>query len=214
MKIINQTTWKRRSHFDFFNTYDYPQFNIQADVDATALLSLCKSRQLSFFQATVYLMTKAANEVPELRTRIRANNEVVEHDLVHPGFTIMNEDELFQFCTTTFHRDSRRFFEEAGRQIELTRQKKCLVEDEPERDDLLFMTCIPWVSFTSIQHPINLHRHQSIPNMAWGKLKSTAGRSILPVSLKAHHGLCDGLHAGRFFEQLQQAMDAPETVIL
>ena len=213
MKIIDQTTWNRRSHFEFFNTFDIPQFSIVADVDATALLAFCKDRRLSVFLSTVYLLTKTANEIPELRTRIRADDLVVEHDLVHPGFTVLNEDELFNFCTTTFCRDSRLFFAEAGRQIEETRLKQDLIEDEPGRDDLLFMTCIPWVSFTALQHPISLGSNHSIPKIAWGKLTSSAGRSGFPVSLQAHHGLCDGLHAGRFFEQLQQAVDCPEAAI-
>ncbi len=213
MKIIDQTTWKRRSHFEYFNAFDYPEFNIVAEVDATALLAFCKDRGLSVFLATVYLLTRAANEVPELRTRVRDGNQVVEHDLVHPAFTIMNDDELFNFCTTTLHPDSRLFFEDARRQIEATKQKRELVEDEPGRDDLLFMTCIPWVAFTGLQHPIRLGGNHSVPKLAWGKITRAGGRSAVSVGLQAHHGLCDGVHAGRFFEHLQRAMESPEVAI-
>jgi len=213
MKIIDPTTWKRRSHFEFFNAYENPEFNLVANVDATALLSFCKDRRSSVFLSTVYLVARAANAVPELRTRIRAGNEVVEHELVHPAFTVLNEDELFNFCTTTFHQDSLRFIEEAGRQAERTRLKQDLAEDEPGRDDLMFMTCIPWVAFTGLQHPYKSGSNHSIPKLAWGRITTADTRSVFPLSLQAHHGLCDGLHAGRFFEHLQRAMDAPETVL-
>jgi len=213
MRIIDKSTWKRRSHFEFFSAYDYPEFNIVAEVDATALIAFCEERGSSVFLATVYLLTRAANEVPELRTRIREGGQVIEHEVVHPAFTVLNEDELFNFCTTTYHEDSRVFFEEARREIEETNGKRELVEDEPGRDDLLFMTCVPWVAFSGVQHPIRLGGGHSIPKVAWGKIVSDGGKSRFSVGLQAHHGLCDGVHAGRFFDFLQRELESPESAI-
>lgn len=44
----------------------------------------------------------------------------------------------------------------ASKQIEKTKNH-VVIGDEPGRDDLLFITSIPWVSFTSIAHPINMN---------------------------------------------------------
>jgi len=206
MKIIDLTTWKRRGHLEFFQSCDDPTFNLVADVDVTALMSVCKERGLSVFLATVYLVTRAANAVPELRTRLRADGQVVEHEVVHPGFTVLDSDELFKFCTASYHDDGRRFFDEAADQVERARRKCGLVEEEPGRDDLYYMTCIPWVAFTSLKHPMLFQGNLSIPRVAWGKITRENSAATMPVSLQAHHGLCDGVHAGRFFAELQDRL--------
>lgn len=210
MKTIDPATWKRRSHFQFFDACDDPTFNLVADVDVTTLLQTCRQHHRGVFLATVYLATRAANAVPELRTRARADGSIVEHGVVHPGFTVLDESECFNFCTTSYHADSDRFFAEAARQAEQARRKTDLVEDQPHRDDMLYMTCIPWVAFTALKHPMLFAGDLSIPRLAWGKITHHADRATMPMSLQAHHGLCDGLHAGRFFDALQQALDGWE----
>jgi chloramphenicol O-acetyltransferase type A len=71
------------------------------------------------------------------------------------------------------------------------------LKDEPGNDNLLFMSAIPWVSFTSFMHPIHLHPVDSVPRFAWGKFFEQGGRLLMPLSVQAHHALLDGLHVGR-----------------
>jgi chloramphenicol O-acetyltransferase type A len=87
------------------------------------------------------------------------------------------------------------------------------LKNEPGEDDLLFMTAIPWVSFTSFMHPINYHPADSIPRFAWGKFY-TEGQSLkMPLGVQAHHALMDGIHMGRFYEEIQGYLDHPETIL-
>ncbi len=208
MKTINLATWPRRKHFEVFREYDYPHFNLCANVDVSRLYPWVKSHGLSFNTTVVYITTRAANAIPELRQRIRGA-DVVEHDFAHPSFTVLATGDLFSFCNVAYTEDFTTFHARAEATIKQV-QANVVLEDEPGRDDYLFMTSIPWISFTNIQHPIHTHPADSVPRIAWGKYHAPGDRLLMPLSIQAHHALADGIHAGRFYERVQALLDRPE----
>jgi chloramphenicol O-acetyltransferase type A len=211
MRHINLETWPRRTHFEVFRAWEYPHFNICANVDLTAFYRFIKRHGISFNVAMVYTLARGANAIPEFRFRIRGE-EVVQHEVVHPASTIMAKNDLFTFCFFNYVTDFSLFAEDAAVQI-ATVQENPTLEDEPGRDDWLFMTAIPWVSFTSFMHPLDLHPADSVPRFAWGKYFQE-GRSVkMPLSVQGHHAFMDGLHVGRFYEQVQRYFDRPDSVL-
>ena len=211
MRHINLETWPRRTHFQAFRTWDYPHFNMCANVDLSAFRPYVKQHGISFNLATVYVIARAANAIPEFRYRIRGE-EVVEHEVVHPATTIMGKDDLFTFCSFKYVEDFSLFAENAVRQIAAVKENPTL-EDEPGKDDWLFMTAIPWVSFTSFMHPLDLHPADSVPRFAWGKFFQEGDSFKMPLSVQGHHAVMDGLHAGRFYEEVQGYLDHPESAL-
>ena len=208
MKTIDPNHWKRKSHFDFFRGMDFPHFNLSFNFNITASKAYAKEKELSFFKILLYISTLSANRIPELKTRIRGD-EVVAHDLIHPAFTALNEDELFNFCSVEFSDLPQRFFKEVDRNTEAAQKSSRLQSDQSGRDDVIYITCIPWLQFTSLQHPVNLDKNDSVPRLSWGKYFMQDRNWMLPYSLQAHHGLADGFHAGRFFEIMQEILNAP-----
>ena len=207
MKYIDMASWPRKKHFEFFTQLDFPHFNLTANVDISTFYPFLKEHQLSFFKTVLYVATKTANAIPEFRQRIR-ENQVVEHDMVHPSVTVMAEHEIFTFCPVTYTEDVRGFFENATQAIENV-QNNVTLDDEPGRDDLLFMTSMPWVAFTGTMHPIHMHPVDSIPRIAWGKFFDDNGKYKLPLSVQVHHAVVDGIHVGRYYEQFQTLLDHP-----
>jgi chloramphenicol O-acetyltransferase type A len=86
------------------------------------------------------------------------------------------------------------------------------LDDDPG-DNLIFMTSIPWVSFTSFTHPMHLNPPDSVPRFAWGKIFEEGDRLKMPFSVQGHHAVMDGLHVGRYYEQIQEHLDHPEAVL-
>jgi chloramphenicol O-acetyltransferase type A len=211
MRSIDLQSWPRRKHFEVYNAFDYPHINLCANVEITALHSFVKQHALSLNITLVYLFARAANAIPEFRYRIRAG-QVVEHDVVHPSTTILTEGDLFSFCAIPYVEDYAAFAAQAAVAMERVKQQPTL-EDEPGRDDLLYMTSIPWVSFTSIQHPIHLHTIDSVPRIAWGKFFAAGSALKLPLSVQVHHALLDGVHIGRYYTQVQAYLDQPERLL-
>jgi chloramphenicol O-acetyltransferase type A len=211
MRYIDMRTWSRREHFSLFNAWDHPHFSMCANVDLTAFYPVVKQRGISFNVATVYVLARAANAVPEFRYRIR-EGEVVEHEIVHPATTILTDEDLFSFCTIEYSEDFSLFAARAAEQIAYVKEHPTL-EDEPGQDDLLFMTAIPWVSFTSFMHPMHLQPADSVPRFAWGKLFEDGKFLKMPLGVQGHHALMDGLHMGRFYAEVQEYLHHPGSVL-
>jgi len=207
VRFIDLGSWPRRKHFEIYNAFDYPHINLCANVEITAFHPFIKQRALSLNITLVYLLAKAANAILEFRYRIR-EQQVVEHDVVHPSTTILTEGDLFSFCTIPYVADYGTFAEQAGTIIAHIKEHPRL-EDEPSQDDLLYMTSIPWVSFTSMQHPIHMHPVDSVPRISWGKFFAEGSTLKLPLSVQVHHALMDGVHIGRFFTLVQSYLDQP-----
>ncbi len=210
MRHINLETWPRREHFEVFNAWDNPHFNLCANVDLTAFYPAVKQHGLSFTVSIVYVLARAANAIPEFRYRIR-EGAVVEHEIVHPSTTILINEELFTFCTFEYHEDFATFAAKAAARIAYVKEHPTLA-DEPGKDNLLYMTAIPWVSFTSLMHPLHLSPADSVPRIAWGKFFQEGARWKMPLSVQAHHALMDGLHLGKYYEQVQDLLDQPDTL--
>jgi len=211
MRHIDMQTWSRREHFKVFSAFDHPHFSMCANVDLTIFYPVVKQRGLSFNVAIVYVIARAANAIPEFRYRIRAG-KVVEHEIVHPATTILTDDDLFTFCTFDYTEDFSLFAARAAEQIAYVKEHLTL-EDEPGRDDLLFMTAIPWVSFTSFMHPLHLHPVDSVPRFAWGKFFEDGKFLKMPLSVQAHHALVDGVHVGRYFAEVEDYLHHPGSVL-
>ncbi len=81
-------------------------------------------------------------------------------------------------------------------------------KDVEGREDLIYITCIPWVSFTNLSHTVSLNKDDSIPRFAWGKYFEENGRILMPFSVQAHHSFVDGIHMGRYYDILQKYLDS------
>lgn len=202
MSYVDLNTWPRRKHFELFNAMDYPHFSLCGQVDVSRLYPWTKAQDVSFFQTIIYILTRAANTLEAFRLRIRPEG-VFLHDTVHPSVTVPTQGNLFGFCTFAYEPDFTRFLTVATQAIAAAQAQPTL-EDEPGRDDLLYMTSIPWVSFTAMQHPIHMHPVDSIPRIAWGKVTQEGERYKLPLCVQVHHALADGWHVGRYFALVQE----------
>ena len=211
MKLINLETWPRHEHFEVFRAFDYPHFNICANIDLTAFQPFIKKNGFSFNLAIVYMLTRTANVISEFRYRIRGK-EVVEHEVVHPSSTIMGKGDVFSFCTMEYRENFPEFASRNAVKIARMQARPRLLEEDQGRDDLLFMTSIPWVSFTSFMHPLKLPV-DSVPRFAWGKFIKEGNTIKLPLSVQGHHAVMDGLHMGRYFEIVQEYFERPEILL-
>jgi chloramphenicol O-acetyltransferase type A len=211
VKSIDMDTWPRRHHFRLFNGFDHPHFSMSVNVDVTALHPFVKRRGYSLTVAMVYVISRAANAIPEFRQRIRGE-QVVEHEVVHPGFSILIDDDVFGFCDVPFIADYSEFAERAARAIAELRARSDVLRDM-DRDDVLYMSPIPWVSFTAFNHPMRLHPSDSVPRFAWGKIFRDGDTLQMPLNVQGHHAVMDGLHMGRFYAQVEAYLLDPDLAL-
>lgn len=205
MKHVDVSTWRRRQHYEFFHGMDYPQFNVCFNIEITALLPKLKAKGYSFYYSMLYFSTCAANRVEEFRYRIK-EGQVVVYDIIHPSFTDMSKgDDLFKMVTVDIKESLPEFVaaaaEKSKRQTEYFPIKELV-----GRDDVIYFTCLPWTSFTHLSHTIRLNRDDAVPRISWGKYFEENGKILLPFSVQVHHAFADGIHVGRYQQELEQIM--------
>lgn len=211
VRKLDLATWERRDHFRLFREYDDPFFSLGAEVDVTRLYAASKVvGGPSYFLATLYASTRAANAVEALRLRIR-DDEVVVHDVLHPGSTVLRTDDTFTFAYFEYSADFARFQTDGLTVLARDRSAGAALDPRDDRDDLLHYSVIPWVSFTSFTHARRLRSGDSVPKIVFGRHHERQGKRYMPVSIDVHHALVDGLHVGRWFERFQILLDDPAT---
>jgi len=209
MRYIDLEDWKRKEHFEFFYRMDYPQFNICMNIDITRFLGFTKNSGLSFYYAMIYAVTDVMNQLEDFKYRIR-DGKVVLHDKIHPSFTYMDDtdnDGLFKLITVD-KMDDIGAFEKTAKEAIRTQNNYFVFDKLIGRDDLIYITCIPWISFTHLSHTITINRNDSVPKISWGKYFKDGGNVLLPFSVQVNHALIDGFQIGKFVERLQQYLDA------
>jgi len=213
MKEITFTNPHRQKHFDFFNQMSQPHFSICANVDIGNLLFFLQKNKLPFTRSIVYLLSHIANSIPQFKQRIR-NNEVVEHDLIHPSFSVATTNsDVFSFCEVEYTPDYQLFIQNAASQIALM-QSNPSFEDEADRDDFVFMSAIPWVAFTGFTHAMHTPAVDSVPRIVWGKYFENNGTTLMPLSVQAHHAVVDGKHTGQFFQLFEELAAHPNEILV
>jgi len=210
MKNITFSNPHRQKHFDFFNQMNHPHFNITVELEVPKFVSFVKDLKIKFTPAMVFAIAKAANAVKEFKWRIK-NGQVIEHHYVHPSYALHTEaSSVFSFCTVAFQSKLTDFVNDAL-QVEAKMQQNPSFEDEPDRDDYLFMSSIPWFHFTAIQHAMQYHPCDSVPRFTFGKYIKRNNKLMMPLSIQVHHALVNGKEVATFLEVLQEYLNKPES---
>ncbi len=206
MEIIDLKTWDRTIHFNFFRRMDYPQYLICSNIEITNFLRKLREKNVSFYYGMIYAATYALNQVKEFKYRIRGD-KVVLHDKIHPSFTDMTEgSEMFKMVTVDMEVNIENFVSKAEKKAN-SQKDYFVIKDVGGRDDLIYITCIPWISFTNLSHTISFNKDDSVPRLAWGKYFEENGKVLMPFSVQAHHSFVDGIHMGKYFDALQKYLD-------
>lgn len=207
MEWINMDEWPRKKHFELFHQMDYPQINICMNLDATHFLEYVKKNHISFYYAMTFAVTHTANETEAFRYRIQ-NGKVVLYDQVHPSFTdLAKGSDLFKYVTVEMNDDILAFCKNAKETSENQKEYFAFGTADQERDDLLYITCLPWISFTGVSHPVTMNSDDAIPRIAWGKYFQEGSKVLLPFAVQVNHAIMDGVQIGRYVEKLQSFID-------
>lgn len=204
-KIIDMANYKRRAHFDYFRSLAYPYVGVTVNMDITDFVRQAKANSLPFFLSLCYCVAQAANAVPEFRQRIQGEG-IIEYDWCQTSHTVALDDGTYCYCTLESNMSFRDYLPLAMEAQELARQQRSF-EDGEDGDSLLFISSMPWFSYTSLIQPVPSPA-DSNPRISWGRHFNQDGRVLLPVSVLCHHALVDGLHISRFYATLEMVLSS------
>ena len=205
-RVIDKKTWPRREMFDFYQTFANPCFNVSVSVEAENLYACAKDRKESFFLLALYAILRAANAVPQLRQRVLESGALVEFDRIAVMTPIMTGQEMFRQIWCEYAPEFAAFSADAA--VKVAAAKRGAPHPMEEHgEDFLCASCLPWLHFTSVSQA-DFSFGQPVPILAWGKMKN----GLVPVSCKFSHAFVDGLHAGRFFGNIEDGFASPDTL--
>ena len=213
MKFIDVENWARKTAYQNFVTYTNPTFSVGTRFDVTNLVLYCKKNNLSFFATFLYVVSKCANQIEELKIRIVDGKPVI-FDTVHPSYVVLCDDNHITTCQTDYLQNFESFHNNTKRDVEFVKknwqQNKFNTSDGA---DCLYISCLPWIDVRSFSNPYNYtnQTQTSIPRIIWGKyVKNSQDRYEMGFDVSVHHALIDGFQVSQFICNVSNALNNVE----
>ena len=199
---IDMDNFPRRNHFEYFRSMQYPYVGITNDIDVTDLVLFCKEHHYSFYLTFLHLVALAADDIREFRQRIHKGG-IVEYAQCPTSHIELLDNGTYCYCTLHHQLPLEAYVEYAETARKLCREKGGIEEDEAV-ESMYFISSLPWLHYTALIQPV-AGGEESNPRITWGKFqKDYNGREQLPVTVLAHHGLVDGIHIAKFYQNLEK----------
>ena len=211
-KYLDLENWHRKELFEFFIDYTNPYFNVCTKLDVTELLAFVRDRpDVRISLAVHYFALRIANEIEPFRYRLH-DRKIIVYDVINGGTTVLLPNESFAYAYFDYTPDFDQFIKGMGQAIDDLRNGSGALKPTM-RDDVIYNTTLPWISFTSFAHARTPGRGDSIPRFVFGKFIKENERTMMPFSVEVHHALMDGLHVGRYLARLEEALADPASFV-
>ena len=136
--------------------------------------------------------------------------EVIRIEEFWGSYTVINHDGNLNYARFVMSSDLKEFIarsleskQEAEASSRLINSSDSLSEREQKNN--IYITCMPWLKLTAIDHPIYEHKTYDIPSLAWGRFSDPHhGQMTIPFSAQAHHGFVDGYHVHLLAEAISE----------
>ena len=207
MELVDLETWPRRDTFRFFSGLSWPFYSVTSTLDVGRYHAYVKAHGLSFYYGLIYLTTTVMDRLPDFLYKIRGG-QIVRHDRLEPSFvTLDQQTHQIKITNVPLTESLEDYCARCRAAVEAQTSPFPSGSDEA-RDDLIYFSCTPWFSFTSLTNEMDDDPDDSIPRITWGKFEAQEGRLLLPCSVQLNHRLLDGWHLGQLLTDLQRELDA------
>ena len=214
-KQVDIKNWKRQNSYEFFLGFQNPNISITTEVDCTHAREVAKAKNQSFFVYYIYAMLRAMNEVDEFKYRIDSQGQVWYYEQIDITTPILlNEqgdcsiiriplkEDFDDFYTAAVH-----LIEEAKGETESNFDKSNL-DEENDPFGTIFLSATPELYFTSLVGAQENRYGNSYPLLNVGKAIEREGKLLMPVAITISHAVADGLHISRFFQKIEEVLNA------
>lgn len=212
---IDIQTWPRGEMFYYFSQMAPTGYSLTVDIDITHLLQTVKSRDIKFFPAYLWLITKNLNRQIEFKVAVK-DGQLGYYDSLTPLYAhFHNDDKTFSLMWTEYSDDFKTFYntylenqKNYGNNHGVLAQKHRVPPP-----NAYTVSAIPWVEFKSFAVHSYENKPYYFPSVEAGKYFEQAGKMLMPLSLTCHHATTDGWHIDLFLKDLQYDMNNFEKYI-
>lgn len=200
---------KRRDRFEFFESFENPLLNLCFDFEVDDFRIYCKANSIPPFHFFLFCLMGSLNEIDNFKYRIY-QGKVIKIEELFGSYTVLNEENNFNFTRFKVSPVLSEFLASSLDAKRASEESLPLINtgtelSEREIKNYVFITSIPWLRLTSIEHPVYKIKSADIPSIAWGKfIPDGKGCLTIPLSVQAHHGFVDAYHINLFAEILKK----------
>lgn len=198
---IDLEHWPRREYFEHYTAHVPCTYAITVQVDVTPIAA----HGVRLYPAMLYALTTIVNRHEEFRTAQREDGQLGVYASMLPCYTVFHKDtETFSSIWTEYQPSFSDFL--AAYEADLATYGNCQglmgKPDVPEHNFPVSM--LPWRTFQGFELYLPKSNDYFVPIFTMGRTFAQDGRTLLPLSIQVHHGVCDGFHVCRFVEELEQ----------
>lgn len=195
---INIDHWDRKEYYLHFIKDVVCTYSINAALDISNL------RDKKLYPAMLWLLTDTVNEYREFRTHLSSEG-LGFYDSMHPSYTVFNPDSKnFSTIWTAFCPEYPLFLRRYLSDTAAYRDSREFSPKPGKPDNCFDVSMLPWTSFTGFNINVYDAGTYLLPIFTMGKFYEQDGKRLLPLAMQVHHAVCDGYHAARFIEALQE----------
>ena len=204
-RYIDMESWPRKDAYALFSRGYLPFFAVTTPLDVSELCRFTKREGLSFYRAMVYTVSRAMNELEPFRLRIRRDG-IARCETVSPSYTTAGPDGTFGICDVDYlPGETMADFCRRAREKEARQEAQMAVEDDV-RDDLIFISSVPWFVTTSVLQEQPTDPDDSFPRVLWDRIHEEKGRKLVNFTVQLNHRLLDGAHVRDLLVRMGEIM--------
>ena len=204
-RYIDVETWPRKDAYRLFSRGYLPYFSVTTPLDVTELRRFTKKEGLSFYRAMVYIVSRAMNELEPFRLRIRKDGIAV-CETVSPSYTTAGRDGSFGISDVEYlPGETMVDFCRRAIEKEASQREQMVVQDDV-RDDLIFISSVPWFVTTSVLQEQPTNPDDSFPRVLWDRVHEEKGRQLVNFTAQLNHRLLDGSHVRDLLLRMEELM--------
>ncbi|MHC1722060.1 MAG: CatA-like O-acetyltransferase [Aminipila sp.] len=209
--LIDMKKWSRAQTYQFFTEVVKPQsYTINVPLDVTLLKKTLKSKNIKFFPACLYLVSRAIEKQLELRLALK-DNLLGYWEFLNPQYPVFHEDDkTITFLWTEYNRDFKVFYNEYLKDGTQYGDDHGIISSKgtPPQNSYI-IACVPWFTFNSFSMHINPDKYYA-PLIELGGFSESDGVITIPLSITMNHAAADGYQIKVFLDELQWDMNHPE----
>lgn len=202
---VDMDTFVRKETFDRFFGNVLCTFSITVKMDITRLRKSGKK----LYPAMIHSISTIINRHEEFRMVYNAEHGLVVYDVMCPCYTIFHKDtetfsKIWAVCPPDYETFEQNYRDDLARYGD---SHHFYAKPNPP-ENMFSVSMVPWITFDGFN--LNMPKSHTLipPFFTMGKFYEENGKILLPLCIEVHHAVCDGFHAARFVNELQELLDA------
>ncbi len=184
--------------FEYYNGLTNPFIHLTTKIDITNIYKYCN--EFKNLYATIgYVIISAINKIDEFKYRYE-NNEIKKYNTISISFTDITDGKKAGYFDVEFTDDYKEFINRY--KYEQRRFKEAGESISTERNDIIWVSCLPWFKFSSLISPFDKENNNT--QFIWDKVEEENNKFYINLMIQTHHGFTDGYHIKLLLDEISK----------